>query len=533
MSTSFAIGQESGAIWGVVAQTNITITPQWQRFEVTGQTLNGLQELYMDIGTGGFTSGASVEMWGAQFVAGSSAGQYSSTAGGTTTVLATGLPGTLVPTGLNEAYAYDSFGNILQNGGFNSTYTANNQMSGYAYDAAGNLLSNGVTPLTWDAESRLTSAAGATYLYDAEGNRVEKQGVGVTDTIYFGGRPIARLNGGQWTDLIYGPTGLLAEVPGTQTGDTVYRVTDHLGTTVGDLPPDGRLVNPLDYRPFGGVFSGNTNDPYLFTGLERDQESGLDHTMFRQYASNSGRWLSPDPYDGSMDFGNPQSLNRYAYVGNSPLSYVDPSGLDGDRPSHDQNDICFSCIYNTIASFFTHPTFNGTTTSRPIWDEHGSFQVHPLSAADVLGLPSGGCEFGACGDSFGPGSHRRGNCQFIFGNCGFSGQDVFAWLGLYELANNTVQVGKFHANAHQMTYENWCGPGGSGPDLSGHDSGCHVHDVCYDTHGLKVLDNFNRGFPGTSALHGCNQQLCNALPGTLVDKYFSGLGSPFGGRCSK
>ena len=60
-------------------------------------------------------------------------------------------------------------------------------------------------------------------------NGVEKQGVGVTDTVYVGGRPIARYAAGQWTDLIYGPTGLLAEVPGTQTGAPMFRVTDHLG----------------------------------------------------------------------------------------------------------------------------------------------------------------------------------------------------------------------------------------------------------------------------------------------------------------
>ncbi len=69
------------------------------------------------------------------------------------------------------------------------------------------------------------------------GQRVEKAGVGVTDTIYFGGQPIARYAAGQWTDLIYGPTGLLAEVPGTQTGAPVYRVTDHLGSNVGLLMP--------------------------------------------------------------------------------------------------------------------------------------------------------------------------------------------------------------------------------------------------------------------------------------------------------
>ncbi len=50
--------------------------------------------------------------------------------------------------------------------------------------------------------------------------------------------------------------------------------------------------------------------------------------MFRQYSSSVGRWMSPDPYNGSMDLGNPQTLNRYSYVSNSPLRYTDSSGLD-------------------------------------------------------------------------------------------------------------------------------------------------------------------------------------------------------------
>ena len=37
--------------------------------------------------------------------------------------------------------------------------------------------------------------------------------------------------------------------------------------------------------------------------------------------------MSPDPYDGSYDITNPQSLNRYSYVLNNPLSSVDPLGL--------------------------------------------------------------------------------------------------------------------------------------------------------------------------------------------------------------
>ena len=76
----------------------------------------------------------------------------------------------------------------MQNGSFNDPYTASNQMFGYAYDTAGNLLADGLgDTFTWDAESRLVSAAGATYTYDPLGQRVEKAGVGVADTIYFGG----------------------------------------------------------------------------------------------------------------------------------------------------------------------------------------------------------------------------------------------------------------------------------------------------------------------------------------------------------
>jgi len=46
--------------------------------------------------------------------------------------------------------------------------------------------------------------------------------------------------------------------------------------------------------------------------------------------------MSPDPYDGSYDPSNPQSLNRYSYVHNNPLSFVDPLGLTED--SKDPND---------------------------------------------------------------------------------------------------------------------------------------------------------------------------------------------------
>jgi RHS repeat-associated protein len=62
-----------------------------------------------------------------------------------------------------------------------------------------------------------------------------------------------------------------------------------------------------------------------YTGKERDTESGLDYFGARYYASNMGRFMSPDwaakaepvPYSKLDD---PQTLNLYSYVRNNPLS---------------------------------------------------------------------------------------------------------------------------------------------------------------------------------------------------------------------
>ncbi|WP_084628954.1 MULTISPECIES: RHS repeat-associated core domain-containing protein [Paenibacillus] len=44
----------------------------------------------------------------------------------------------------------------------------------------------------------------------------------------------------------------------------------------------------------------------------------------RWYDPNAGRFVPKDPYQGTI--ANPLSLNRYSYVENNPLIYVDPSG---------------------------------------------------------------------------------------------------------------------------------------------------------------------------------------------------------------
>lgn len=417
---------ESG--FSLAANVPITVTSTWQRFSITGTNQNGLTTLIFQI-AGGSTlqSGQSLQIWGAQLVVGSSPAPYTPTPtnGGATNIV-TGQPATLVQNGLNQTYQYDSFGNILQNGSFNDNYTANNQLIGYAYDASGNLLSNGLTVFSWDAEGRMQTGGGATYIYDAMRNRVSVQGLGITDTVYFGGVPIARFSAGTWTDMIYGPQGLIAEVAGSENADPQYRLADHLGSSVGQVASNGIVTDPMDYTPFGQPLSGSTDDPYQYAGLERDQETGLDHATFRQYSSSMGRWYAPDPYLGSMDFANPQSLNRYAYVGNSPLTATDPSGLNPcaaatafgaafGGPAGGTagtavciGDILYSAIKDIlgIASLFSHPSCRACDHPRPqngsIWDEHGGFQPRPYSSiasmiGDIDGLYSPGCEFGSCG----------------------------------------------------------------------------------------------------------------------------------------
>jgi RHS repeat-associated protein len=78
---------------------------------------------------------------------------------------------------------------------------------------------------------------------------------------------------------------------------------------------------------------------YKFIGKERDAESGLDNFGARYNASSMGRFMTPDwaakptavPY---AHYGDPQSLNLYAHVGNNPLSRTDPTGhylCNGDQ----------------------------------------------------------------------------------------------------------------------------------------------------------------------------------------------------------
>lgn len=118
-------------------------------------------------------------------------------------------------------------------------------------------------------------------------------------------------------------------------GTVSYYFADHLKSASVVTDASGSIKADSDYEPWGGErqFINNDSNRYKFTGKERDIESGLDYFGARYYGSRLGRFLTPDwagkpmavPY---AEFGDPQSLNLYSYVRNSPIMRVDLDGHD-------------------------------------------------------------------------------------------------------------------------------------------------------------------------------------------------------------
>jgi RHS repeat-associated protein len=95
----------------------------------------------------------------------------------------------------------------------------------------------------------------------------------------------------------------------------------------------GNVVSTIEVDPFGGESLRMVNQlrqPHRYTTYERDGNGG-DEAMLRRYEGRWQRFAQPDPYDGSYDLSNPQSLNRYAYTQSDPVNFVDPTGLQANN----------------------------------------------------------------------------------------------------------------------------------------------------------------------------------------------------------
>jgi len=250
--------------------------------------------------------------------------------------------------GPNYGWVYDIYGNRWQQNGVHSSQlsfnTANNQINtaGYQYDAAGNMTNDGFHTYTYDAEGNITAVDGGTtaqYVYNAQNQRVRAT-VGSTAIEYVfnaAGQRVSEWNGTTRAQLkgkyYWGGKPVAYYTTASDTNAAVgahFEHQDWLGTERLRTTYNGGVEGSYISLPFGdgfSTFSGTDADANHYATLDHDAESGTDHAEFRQYSEAQGRWLSPDPYDGSYDASNPQSFNRYVYSLNNPMSYIDPSGM--------------------------------------------------------------------------------------------------------------------------------------------------------------------------------------------------------------
>ncbi len=253
------------------------------------------------------------------------------------------------------AAGYDRYGNRW---GESVTHTANgtgpnqslsfnttkNQINsaGFVYDAAGNLISDGAHSYQYDAENNLLQIDNgntATFYYTAQNRRdavVNSAGV-----FRFGfdanGRRSTQWdnNSASVNQTQYYAAGEAVAFWSAVDGNINFEYHDWIGTARMRTDLNGNPATAASFSslPFGepNATGGADLDSTHFAGLDQNgsfsaSSLGLHHATFREYNSTLGRWMSPDPYTGSYDLRNPQSLNRYSYVLNNPLTNFDHSG---------------------------------------------------------------------------------------------------------------------------------------------------------------------------------------------------------------
>lgn len=112
-----------------------------------------------------------------------------------------------------------------------------------------------------------------------------------------------------------------------------YQYSNHLGSVGIELDGAGEIISYEEYHPYGTTAYHAVNAAiravakrYRYTGMERDEESGLAYHMARYYLPWLGRWGSCDPL--SINAG----INLYRYASSNSINKSDKEGTQ-DEPS--------------------------------------------------------------------------------------------------------------------------------------------------------------------------------------------------------
>jgi len=231
-----------------------------------------------------------------------------------------------------------------------SSTAASQPAQSFCYDANGNttaIRASGVSlgSMDWTSfnqPSFIESGTTSGYLYYDGNHQRYKQAATYAGspetTVYAGGllEKVSNSSGTTYRHYIPGGNNLIVyNRSSTGTNLTYYITKDHLGSSAAITDQTGALL----VKEMFGAWGYNENTPaqqatvatisrHEYTGQEQIDNTGvlLTNMKGRIYSPVGSLFLSPDPY--LQDPGNTQNFNRYSYVNNNPLSYIDPTGFD-------------------------------------------------------------------------------------------------------------------------------------------------------------------------------------------------------------
>jgi RHS repeat-associated protein len=275
-------------------------------------------------------------------------------------------------------------------------------------DGNGNLLSDPSIPgntYTWNERNQLaTATAGgvqSSYVYDALGRRVGQTISGLTAQYVYDMLNVAeeQYTGGSVADMLPG-LGLDENFARTDTSGSYAMLPDLLGSTVGLVNSTGALGTQYQYGPFGQTTTSgaSSTNPFQYTGREMDP-TGLYFLRARYYNPIAQRFISPDPI-GLLG----GQVNFYAYAGNSPMNFVDRTGLQGAGIGYDYASGTW--LLSDGSTITTGGSGTGDTMGG-----YGSYLgtgVWGIDDGMVGGAPTGGVEFSDVNAALAAGSIQGG-----------------------------------------------------------------------------------------------------------------------------
>jgi RHS repeat-associated protein len=112
-----------------------------------------------------------------------------------------------------------------------------------------------------------------------------------------------------------------------------YQYGNHLGSACLELDEQVRIISYEEYHPYGTsaywLVDATVEAPpkrYRYTGMERDEETGLSYHGARYYVPGLIRWVSADPA------GIQEGVNVFRPLLTNPIAFRDTTGRQPDIP---------------------------------------------------------------------------------------------------------------------------------------------------------------------------------------------------------